>query len=344
MFGPYGNARDYQGTINTAKGFTGQYTDSLTGLDYYGSRYYDQVAGVFLSADVKQGNMQGMNPYAYVGGNPETKNDPTGEYFAPPGGNGNGGPPPSCVQLGDCSKIAPQPGNPCTLDNCSVTLPDGQTFSTNGTKGLKTNLNSRIDFLLAFYNRFAPGFEVAEYNFVKYLQDSGRLANLGGYWASVDYRLIADALLAAYDYLNHQAFQSTTVRDWLAFMAHPTDNGWWVAHNGSINAGDQQARASGLYSKESAVEQVFINNAVHVINDIQFVPQINDGLAYALGPRSPATGILNKIFDPQQYNDGSDIAALSLQATVATSDGAMIGGVIGAVVGLGAFLSTLFPT
>jgi hypothetical protein len=29
----------------------------VTGLDYYGSRYYDQMAGVFLSADVVQGNM-----------------------------------------------------------------------------------------------------------------------------------------------------------------------------------------------------------------------------------------------------------------------------------------------
>lgn len=56
VFGPYGNARDLQGTINTAKGYTGQYNDALTGLDYYGSRYYDQVAGVFLSADVKQGD------------------------------------------------------------------------------------------------------------------------------------------------------------------------------------------------------------------------------------------------------------------------------------------------
>jgi RHS repeat-associated protein len=90
VFGPYGNARDSQGTINTAKGFTGQYNDSLTGLDYYGSRYYDQVAGVFLSADIKQGNMQGMNPYAYVGGNPETRNDPSGQMFAPPGGGGGG--------------------------------------------------------------------------------------------------------------------------------------------------------------------------------------------------------------------------------------------------------------
>ena len=57
VFGPYGNYGYHQGTINTTKGFTGQYNDSLTGLNYYGSRYYDQVAGVFLSADVKQGNL-----------------------------------------------------------------------------------------------------------------------------------------------------------------------------------------------------------------------------------------------------------------------------------------------
>ena len=38
VFGPYGNFRDVQGNFNTPKGFTGQYNDSLTGLDYYGSR------------------------------------------------------------------------------------------------------------------------------------------------------------------------------------------------------------------------------------------------------------------------------------------------------------------
>jgi len=79
----------------TTKGFTGQYADSVTGLDYYNARYYDPVAGVFLSADTKQGNMQGMNPYGYVGGNPETDTDPTGKYYAPPGGPT---PPPPCNQ------------------------------------------------------------------------------------------------------------------------------------------------------------------------------------------------------------------------------------------------------
>jgi RHS repeat-associated protein len=33
----------------TTKGFTGQYNDPTSGLDYYVSRYYDPVASVFLS-------------------------------------------------------------------------------------------------------------------------------------------------------------------------------------------------------------------------------------------------------------------------------------------------------
>jgi RHS repeat-associated protein len=57
-----------------------QFHDSVTGLDYYNARFYDPVAGVFLSPDTVQGNAQGMNPYAYVKGNPESMNDPTGHW------------------------------------------------------------------------------------------------------------------------------------------------------------------------------------------------------------------------------------------------------------------------
>jgi uncharacterized protein RhaS with RHS repeats len=53
----------------------------VKGLDYYNAWYYDPAAGVFLSADTVQGNMQGMNPYGYVGGNPETDTDPTGHFY-----------------------------------------------------------------------------------------------------------------------------------------------------------------------------------------------------------------------------------------------------------------------
>jgi RHS repeat-associated protein len=91
LYGPYGNPRYSAGTVPTSIGFTGQQTDSVTGLDYYGARYYDPVAGVFLSADTVQGDAQGMNPYAYVSGNPETHVDPSGHMDTPDEELGGGG-------------------------------------------------------------------------------------------------------------------------------------------------------------------------------------------------------------------------------------------------------------
>ncbi len=101
LYGPYGNSRYSAGTLPTSIGFTGQQTDSVTGLDYFNARYYDPVTGQFLSADVVQGNAQGMSPYMYVAGNPESRTDPTGKYFTDgtgydrawiePDANGDGG-------------------------------------------------------------------------------------------------------------------------------------------------------------------------------------------------------------------------------------------------------------
>ena len=56
-------------------GYTGQRADSATGLDYYHARYYDPVAGQFVSADTMQ---DGLNRYGYVRGNPTTATDPSG--------------------------------------------------------------------------------------------------------------------------------------------------------------------------------------------------------------------------------------------------------------------------
>ena len=83
VYGPYGTSRYSKGAMGTTKGFTGQYADT-TGLDYYNARYYDPVVGRFLSADTVHGNGAGMDPYAYVAGNPETLVDPTGQKYAPP--------------------------------------------------------------------------------------------------------------------------------------------------------------------------------------------------------------------------------------------------------------------
>ncbi len=78
LFAPYGATRYSQGTMPTTYNFTGQRLDSETGLLYYNFRYYDPLSGRFARADTVQNNAGGKDLYAYVGNNPETKNDPTG--------------------------------------------------------------------------------------------------------------------------------------------------------------------------------------------------------------------------------------------------------------------------
>jgi RHS repeat-associated protein len=82
LYAPYGLARYTSGTMPTDRGFTGQIADSNSGLDYYGARYYDPVAGQFASADTvlpgKGFDIWGLSRYAYVEGNPIIRTDPTG--------------------------------------------------------------------------------------------------------------------------------------------------------------------------------------------------------------------------------------------------------------------------
>jgi RHS repeat-associated protein len=75
LFGPYGQVRWAGGTMPTSSAFTGQRSDSATGLDYYGARYYDPQAGQFTSADTI---LDGLDRYAYVGGDPIGNVDPSG--------------------------------------------------------------------------------------------------------------------------------------------------------------------------------------------------------------------------------------------------------------------------
>jgi len=75
LYAPYGSTRYSNGAMPTDYGFTGQYADASTGLDYYGARYYDPTLGQFASADTV---MDGLNRYGYVDGNPVSYTDPSG--------------------------------------------------------------------------------------------------------------------------------------------------------------------------------------------------------------------------------------------------------------------------
>jgi RHS repeat-associated protein len=79
-FYPYGGVRSGSGTLPTAKGFTGQYSDA-TGLMYFNARYYSQTLGRFVSADsivARPSNPQAFNRYSYVYNSPVNFTDSTG--------------------------------------------------------------------------------------------------------------------------------------------------------------------------------------------------------------------------------------------------------------------------
>lgn len=76
--------------------FTSKERDSVTGLDYFGARYYASVQGRFTSPDSYAGrlvNPQTLNLYSYVRNNPLKYVDPTGHQDENPkkkGKKGNG--------------------------------------------------------------------------------------------------------------------------------------------------------------------------------------------------------------------------------------------------------------
>jgi RHS repeat-associated protein len=118
LYAPYGAVRYSRGTMPTSYGFTHQRLDG-SGLNYFHARYYDASLGQFTSADT----VQGPNRYAYTGGNPETRTDPTGQFVIEP----------ICSLLTPCQGGACpfgigdgcQPGlNPCLFTElCQITLP-----------------------------------------------------------------------------------------------------------------------------------------------------------------------------------------------------------------------------
>jgi RHS repeat-associated protein len=82
LFTPYGGVRYSSGVVPTDYGFTGQRVDATTGLSFYEARYYDPVAGQFVSADsITPGggyDPWGLSRYAYTRGNPTSRTDPSG--------------------------------------------------------------------------------------------------------------------------------------------------------------------------------------------------------------------------------------------------------------------------
>jgi len=86
---PYGQTHVNQGVDSVSYKFTGKELDFLTGLYYYGARYYDPEIGRFIQPDTIIPDLfypQELNRYTYAGNNPVIYTDPTGhkkwyQYF-----------------------------------------------------------------------------------------------------------------------------------------------------------------------------------------------------------------------------------------------------------------------
>jgi RHS repeat-associated protein len=127
LFNPYGSVRYSTGTMPTEKGFTGQRLDP-SGLSYFNARYYDSSVGQFTSAD----SAQGPNRYEYVGGNPETITDPTGQFGACAGSMPDG----RCLRSPSGQGRTPQPPKvpPATCRRVACTE-NGGGSSGSGVSG-----------------------------------------------------------------------------------------------------------------------------------------------------------------------------------------------------------------
>ncbi|WP_233266145.1 RHS repeat domain-containing protein [Myroides fluvii] len=78
---PFGEVMVEQSTNNILENvykFNAKELDSQTGYYYYGARYYDPGAGIFLSVDPLAEKMPDYNPYIYTLNNPINLTDPTG--------------------------------------------------------------------------------------------------------------------------------------------------------------------------------------------------------------------------------------------------------------------------
>ncbi|MFA7062389.1 MAG: RHS repeat-associated core domain-containing protein [Pedobacter sp.] len=143
-FDAWGNPLASTGTI-PQYGYTGREPDE-TGLVYYRARYYDPAIGRFTQRD-PAGLKGGINPYAYVNGNPVNLTDPTGLIFK--GYNQNELT--SQISYVDEALKGSDAGTQ-SLTNLSGALPDPGSFS---------NINQNGNTLLAG-GRFFAGDDVLD--------------------------------------------------------------------------------------------------------------------------------------------------------------------------------------
>jgi len=83
-YAPFGEQLDSTSAGNDRFAYTGKEHDDITGLTYFGARYYDPEIGRFMSVDPAgfvDHNPMSFNRYLYVNNNPYKYVDPDGEFL-----------------------------------------------------------------------------------------------------------------------------------------------------------------------------------------------------------------------------------------------------------------------
>jgi RHS repeat-associated protein len=106
-YDPYGRRTKVSGDVDADFGYAGYFEHAATGLKLTQYRAYDPTSGRWLSRD-PIGLRGGRNLYAYVGGDPVNKIDPSGlmEGLGTGGSGGGwtgGGPPPGFAEASDAA-------------------------------------------------------------------------------------------------------------------------------------------------------------------------------------------------------------------------------------------------
>lgn len=115
---PYGAPTT--GVYVQGPGYTGHVTDAATGLSYMQQRYYDPMAGRFLSTDPVLASPGSFNRYAYAQNNPYKYIDPDGRY--------------SCIgSKSDCGLLADAMGK-LAQASANGSLSQGQQKSLNAVQ------------------------------------------------------------------------------------------------------------------------------------------------------------------------------------------------------------------
>jgi len=128
-FDAFGNRTVKTGVGSTRMGFTGNWTDPVTGLVYLRARDYDPATGQFLTVDPALNATH--QPYAYTGNNPLIFTDPTGlDWLADMGGFAAGVADSLTGGLSSVILSAVVPGYDCFVQKNATAFGVGQVVGT----------------------------------------------------------------------------------------------------------------------------------------------------------------------------------------------------------------------